>query len=80
MPDRFQLFTFDEALEKCLISDDSRYYNEYSSYVVEVLENGYRLLGSDGGEPEDQVLYRDWKWVVPELNKAFLDCMECKNA
>ncbi len=28
-----------------------------------------RLVGTDGGEPEDQRLYRDWEWVVDELNK-----------
>lgn len=27
-----------------------------------------RLVGIDGGEPEDQLLCRDWKWVVVELN------------
>lgn len=28
-----------------------------------------RLVGIDGGEPEDQLLCRDWKWVPEELNK-----------
>ena len=27
-----------------------------------------RLLGRDGGEPEDNTLYRGWSWVVKELN------------
>jgi len=26
------------------------------------------LLGSDAGEPEDNLFCRDWKWVLPELN------------
>lgn len=26
------------------------------------------LIGSDGGEPEDQILIRDWDWVVTALN------------
>ena len=30
-----------------------------------------RFLGCDGGEPEDQTLWRDWKWVVDELNRAY---------
>lgn len=28
-----------------------------------------RLVGSDGGEPEDQLLVRDWQWVAEELNR-----------
>ena len=35
-------------------------------------EIGYRFVGSDGGEPEDNTLNRDWSWVVDELNKAYL--------
>lgn len=35
--------------------------------VVIDTETG-EILGGDGGEPEDQTLYRDWKWVVPALN------------
>lgn len=30
-----------------------------------------KLIGTDGGEPEDQTLYRDWKWVVDALNEAY---------
>ena len=26
-------------------------------------------VGWDGGEPEDQLLVRDWGWVVAALNK-----------
>lgn len=29
------------------------------------------FIGSDGGEPEDQTLGRDWAWVVPALNAAY---------
>lgn len=28
-------------------------------------------IGSDGGEPEDQLLVRDWKWVAPALDAAY---------
>jgi len=28
-----------------------------------------RAIGSDGGEPEDQLLVRDWSWVVEALNE-----------
>jgi hypothetical protein len=30
-----------------------------------------QLIGSDGGEPEDQTLTRDWSWVVGALNEAY---------
>jgi hypothetical protein len=33
----------------------------------------FELIGWDGGEPEDQILVRDWEWVVHALNKAYQD-------
>jgi len=32
-------------------------------------EKPVRVVGSDGGEPEDQLLVRDWSWVWVEMNK-----------
>lgn len=32
-------------------------------------EKPIRLVACDGGEPEDQLLVRDWRWVPEELNK-----------
>ena len=29
------------------------------------------VIGEDGGEPEDQLLVRDWKWVAPAMCAAF---------
>jgi hypothetical protein len=31
-------------------------------------------VGSDGGEPEDQVLVRDWAWVAEALNREAERC------
>lgn len=28
------------------------------------------VIGTDGGEPEDQLLWRDWAWVAPALAQA----------
>jgi len=28
-----------------------------------------RIVGWDGGAPEDQTLWRDWRWVPAELNR-----------
>lgn len=30
-----------------------------------------RLLGMDGGEPEDQTLGRDWSWIAKALDDAY---------
>lgn len=29
------------------------------------------VWGWDGGEPEDQILYRDWSWVETAMNAAY---------
>jgi hypothetical protein len=38
-----------------------------------------RIVGCDGGEPEDQSLGRDWKWVVDEL-RSLQRALESVNA
>ena len=37
-----------------------------------------RLISDDGGEPEDQSFFRDWKWVAPLLNKLADELKEAK--
>ena len=50
-------------------SDDA---DDWSQKVVYQEPGGEpEEIGSDGGEPEDQTLTRDWSWVVPALNEAF---------
>lgn len=46
--------------------------HKYRNYVVRLNNDGtfQRFVATEGGEPEDQILCRDWAWVVPELNKA----------
>jgi hypothetical protein len=39
----------------------------FSHWALVDTVNG-RELGADGGEPEDQLLVRDWEWVPKELN------------
>lgn len=36
--------------------------------VVDTLTDA--VVGADGGEPEDQTLGRDWRWVVAALNSV----------
>lgn len=44
-----------------------------SAYAVVRCEDGQpvEILGTDGGEQEDQTLSRDWSWVVPALRAAY---------
>lgn len=40
-------------------------------YLVEFADGvPVRFVGSDGGEPEDQLLCRNWAWVAEEMNGA----------
>jgi hypothetical protein len=38
-------------------------------YRFDATGNAVELIGTDGGEPEDQVLVRDWAWVAEALNR-----------
>jgi len=40
-------------------------------------ERVVQLIGWDGGEPEDQLLCRDWSWVVVALDKAYRRGYDC---
>lgn len=48
-------------------------YSDWGWTVYRQDEDGRLLeaIGSDGGEPEDQLLIRDWKWVAPALEAAY---------
>jgi hypothetical protein len=70
--DRFEVIDNEKAVALGLAEVDK--YDKYHFWwlVVENLPDGTkRIVGEDGGEPEDQLLVRDWKWVAPELNAAF---------
>lgn len=39
---------------------------------LEIWHNGKMLAGyCDGGEPEDNYFFRDWGWVLEELERAY---------
>ena len=69
--ERYHLMDFAQVLKLGLIEERERRHHEYSSFIVDT--QGNVLIGMDGGEPEDQILYRDWKWVVPALNRAYIE-------
>lgn len=60
--------------EEVLGDDDGGWDDyDYRFGIWEVEDGiGYKFVGSDGGEPEDNSLNRDWAWVVDELNAAYL--------
>lgn len=69
---RFKIVSNDEL--SSLGSDMGSILDEYGNSIIEILEDGtVNWIGSDGGEPEDQFLTRDWSWVVGALNKAYED-------
>lgn len=75
----FCLFNDDAVSQGYLNAEDSR---EYGSSIFRRNDDGtVTLVGEDGGEPEDQTLNRDWKWVIEALNaEAAPECPHCANA
>lgn len=63
--ERFVVLRWEALSEPQRLAWRTRYCDDHS-YLVDA-ETG-RVLGSDGGEPEDQTLLRDWDWVPNELN------------
>ena len=63
MSDRFEIIEATDPRVK-----DNRPYDEYNCGVYDTKTK--KVLHWDGGEPEDNTLYRDWSWVVPLLNEV----------
>lgn len=68
---RFRIVDNTEA-EKLLGNKFSNDFpNDLSGVIIEYTNDGsIEYIAQDGGEPEDQTLFRDWKWVVGALNYA----------
>lgn len=69
--DRFVVVSVAEAIERKYPGwEDFQRYQDYFWCLYETDgEKPTRLVFSDGGEPEDQSLVRDWSWVPEELNR-----------
>lgn len=52
--------------------------DEWGWSVVRCIDGAVvEWIGCDGGEPEDQLLVRDWKWVTQALQAAYeLGCAD----
>lgn len=70
--DRFIVVSSDEARRQELPGWDCLHQNgsgwHWCLYETDG-EKPIRLVGEDGGEPEDQFLTRDLAWVPVEMNK-----------
>jgi hypothetical protein len=71
MVERFSIMPEDEAIKLGLVRKPNYSRQEHTLVVENLPDGSYKIIGKDGGEPEDQLLYRDWDWVVPALNAAF---------
>ena len=62
-----------ETSERFMVVDNSDdrvpedYRREYGWHLIDTVTGEW--VGSDGGEPEDQSLVRDWDWVATKLNQ-----------
>lgn len=79
MGNRFRI-TFCEDLPKRLYNPDKIYWLQepFCALVEYDDEEPVRIVGRDGGEPEDQSLVRDWNWVADEMNKLDDEILELK--
>ena len=67
----------DEAVEKAIVGalrqcQSGHKPGKCSHYVVALVDEAGAVrdvVGHDGGAPEDQILFRDWDWVAPALQK-----------
>jgi hypothetical protein len=70
--DRFIVVSADEAAKQKLPGWEGFHHSGGDWHLCLYETDGEkptRLVGEDGGEPEDQTLYRDLKWVPVEMNK-----------
>lgn len=65
---RFVVVSRDEAIKNCWCEAD---YcgDKWQNVLYDTSTTPPTEIGSDGGEPEDQTLVRDWRWVPKILNK-----------
>lgn len=78
MSDRYVLMSPEQAKAAGIADppysdwDEEIEYDNDGSYRLFVVDTVAKtVVGSDGGEPEDQTLVRDWAWVVGALNEAY---------
>ena len=64
---RYKVISKEEAIKLGVMVEYAR-QEKFGWCVLDTETN--TVIGEDGGEPEDQLLVRDWDWVVHALNAA----------
>lgn len=74
----YKTMTINEAIKQRVPGADewsdwrADYELDLMSCIVEYEnQTPLRIVGTDGGEPEDNSLIRDWSWVAGELNQSY---------
>lgn len=74
LPDTYEVCSVADAVSEHVPEAEdysNGYEDDYSYLVIRYASDGHKVLGSDGGEPEDQTLYRNWAWVPEALQEAY---------
>jgi hypothetical protein len=62
----------DAELLRLGLREKSRWSSDHYWAVVRYEDDAAKeVIGEDGGEPEDQLLVRDWDWVPKALDEAY---------
>lgn len=81
--DKYIVVSNAEAVERKLPGWEGLLHNNDSGFHLCLYETDgnkpTRLVGEDGGEPEDANLARDFRWVVKELNLLATKIMDLMN-
>lgn len=72
----YEIIAMDEAKKRGLEYDEFEWTRDEDLgywWGVWRCEDGVPIecVGTDGGEPEDQILIRDWRWVPHALKQAY---------
>lgn len=69
---KYKTLSFEDANKLGYVGLDD-YHNYEYRHGVFIIEDDkpVDMLGCDGGEPEDNTLFRDWAWIADALNEAY---------
>jgi hypothetical protein len=68
--DRFFVASVEDAVKRGWITrEEFRYSDDYDYILFDLSFTPPKVLHIDGGEPEDNRIYRDWAWVPVLLNE-----------
>lgn len=70
--ERFQMFGIEEAAQKFNLEELKGWYDgDCKDCILDFKDPNHPVVvGTDGGEPEDKILCRDYSWVCGALNSV----------